>query len=151
MPATPSIAPVPDVARFVAYDLSDLLPEGDRIVIDRELHILTQVHTPEGMIVEQQHLTDNEFYLLLEVFASFPYYCAFENLLSVQTGRPVDKCNVELIRARAEGEWDFLMRPVRNLLSRSRIKLRSFGLDVRSIMDTGYILMRDNHLRRNST
>jgi hypothetical protein len=103
------------------------------------------------MIVEQQHLTDNEFYLLLEVFASFPYYCAFENLLSVQTGRSVDKCSVELIRARAEGEWDFLMQPVRNMLSRSRIKLRSFGLDVRSIMDTGYILMRDNHLRCNST
>ena len=33
------------------------------------------------------------------------------------------------------------MRPVRNVLSRVRFKMRSFGIDITSILETGYILM----------
>jgi hypothetical protein len=33
------------------------------------------------------------------------------------------------------------MRPVRNVLSRTRLKVRSFGIEISSILETGYVLM----------
>ena len=33
------------------------------------------------------------------------------------------------------------MRPVRNVLSRTRLKTRAFGIEISSILETGYILM----------
>jgi hypothetical protein len=47
------------------------------------------------------------------------------------------------LRALDEGDIDDIMRPVRNLLHRARIKLHRFGLDVRSIQETGYMLVHD--------
>jgi len=33
------------------------------------------------------------------------------------------------------------MRPVRNLLGRARLKLRPFGIDIRSMIQKGYMLI----------
>ena len=47
----------------------------------------------------------------------------------------------QLQEALEAGVWDQQMRPVRNVLSRIRYKMRSFGIDITSILETGYILM----------
>jgi hypothetical protein len=39
------------------------------------------------------------------------------------------------------GTWDHEMRPLRNVLSRTRLKIKDFGMDILSILETGYILM----------
>jgi len=44
------------------------------------------------------------------------------------------------LRAKERGEWDTLMRPLRNYLSRVRHKLNTLQIDVRSIFETGYLL-----------
>jgi hypothetical protein len=41
----------------------------------------------------------------------------------------------------AEGTWDQEMRPVRCALSRTRLKMRTFNVDISSILSTGYILL----------
>ncbi len=46
-----------------------------------------------------------------------------------------------------EGIWDQEMRPVRNVLSRTRLKMRTFGFDISSILETGYILMFESRPR----
>jgi hypothetical protein len=149
MRASSSIASVPEEERFVTYSLGDMLPEGDKIILDRELRILTQVRVPDGIIIEQQRFTDNEYYLLIEILSSFPYYCPLEKMLSAHYGRSLERCRQDFIRARQDGSIDALMRPVRNVLSKVRLKIHPFALEISSILDTGYILMQDNPLRRN--
>ena len=53
----------------------------------------------------------------------------------------VEHCRQQLQEALEAGVWDQQMRPVRNVLSRIRYKMRSFGIDITSILETGYILM----------
>jgi hypothetical protein len=43
--------------------------------------------------------------------------------------------------AQENGVWDQEMRPIRCALSRARLKMRTFGIDISSILATGYILM----------
>ena len=131
--------------RFISYGLSNLLPEDSKLVLDNELRILSELR-PLGEacnIVEQQQFTDQEWILLCMALASHPYYCPFADLLAAQTGRPLEKCQRAVNRALEEGDIDAVMRPVRNTLSRCRLKTRPFGLDIRSMIETGYVLMPD--------
>ncbi len=131
--------------RFISYSLSNLLPEDSKLVLDNELRILSELR-PLGEacdIVEQQQFTDQEWILLCTVLASHPYYCPFADLLSAQTGKSLEKCQRVINRALEEGDIDVVMRPVRNILSRCRLKTRPFGLDIRSMIETGYVLMPD--------
>lgn len=37
------------------------------------------------------------------------------------------------------GQWDYTMRPVRNAMSRVRLKVRAMGISIPSLLATGYI------------
>jgi hypothetical protein len=50
-------------AWFVSYTLGDLLPEDHGIILGRELRTLTLIRLSDGMIIEQQQFTVNEYYL----------------------------------------------------------------------------------------
>jgi len=51
------------------------------------------------------------------------------------------QARIHLEEAQEEGIWEQEMRAVRCALSRARLKIRSFGIDISSILATGYILM----------
>jgi len=53
-----------------------------------------------------------------------------------------------LHEAQVEGIWDQEMRPVRNVLSRARLKMRAFRIEISSILETGYILMMLSERKR---
>ena len=57
------------------------------------------------------------------------------------TEKTVSRARQRLQEALDYGTWDHEMRPVRNVLSRTRLKMKEFGLDVLSILETGYIVM----------
>ena len=91
--------------------------------------------------------------VLLPLIEQFPYYCPYEVIYaSFYNGnvqeRTVARCRQRLLEAMEEGIWDQEMRPVRNVLSRTRLKMRSFGFDISSILETGYILMYEARLRQ---
>ncbi len=135
--------------RFISYSLSNLLPEDSKLVLDNKLRILSQLRPLDEAcsIVEQQQFSDQEWVLLREVLATHPYFCPFANLLAAQTGTSLEECQRVVNRAleeREEGDLDTVLRPVRNTLSRCRLKTRHFGLDIRSMIETGYMLMPDN-------
>lgn len=97
-------------------------------------------------MIEQQQFTDSELSLLHPLLNSFPHYCPYEVLLAsfnhrMVTETTIDRCRERLHEAMEEGIWDQEMRPVRNVLSRTRFKLRSFGIEIASILETGYVLM----------
>ncbi len=81
---------------------------------------------------------------LMPLVLSHPNYCPNEYLLASFSGGAtewdIEQARNWLLRAKERGEWDMLMRPMRNSLSCVRHKLNTLQIDVRSIFETGYLL-----------
>jgi hypothetical protein len=91
-----------------------------------------------------QFFTPVEVTTLLPLLLSHPEYCPNEYLFASFSGgtteTDIEWARHRLLRAKERGEWDVLMRPMRNYLSRVRHKLNTLRIDVRSIFETGYLL-----------
>jgi len=130
------------------FSLQGLLPVGYTLALNTTLGTLSLLICKGDrphMLAEQQ-FTTSEICVLMPLLESYPYYCPYEVLLaSFSSGRVTDttiaKCRKRLQEAQEAGVWDQEMRPVRNVLSRTRLKTRTFGIEISSILETGYILM----------
>lgn len=130
------------------FSLQGLLPVGHSLALNTTLgtlsHLVCKQDRPH-MLLEQQ-FTTSEICVLMPLLEAYPYYCPYEVLLaSFTSGRVTDatiaRCRERLQEAQEAGVWDQEMRPVRNVLSRTRLKTRTFGIEISSILETGYILM----------
>ncbi len=129
------------MSRFVRFDLKALLPEQSTLILDREQGVLSLLGGgAEKEISEQQLLTPSEMPVIQALLSNYPDYCPYEVVLSAMTGKSLEKCRERVLWGLQEGEVDVVMRPVRNLLGRARLKLRPFGIDIRSMLQTGYML-----------
>lgn len=131
------------------FTLNGLLPKGHTLALNTNLGILSQLFCDNGLsrLLGQQQFTTSEIYVLLPILEAHPYYCAYETLLASYNHGKVTEVNVARYRtlleeAQEAGVWDQEMRPVRNVLSRARLKLHSFGIDIISLHETGYMLKR---------
>jgi hypothetical protein len=129
------------------FSLQDALPTGHKLALNMALGTLSylSLENEAPQLVAQQQFTDSEMSILLPLLDSYPYYCPYEVLYaSFYNGNVNDiivaRCRQRLQMAMDIGTWDQEMRPVRNVLSRTRLKLRTFGLNVSSILETGCIL-----------
>lgn len=130
------------------FSLQGLLPTGHTLALNTTLGTLSLLICKQDrphMLTEQQ-FTTSEICVLMPLLESYPYYCPYEVLLaSFTSGRvtetTVARCRKRLQEAQEAGVWDQEMRPVRNVLSRTRLKSRTFGIEISSILETGYILM----------
>lgn len=132
---------------FLHFSLLDSLPAGHTLVINRTLGTLSciAVEGDRARLLGQQQFTASELSILLPLLESFPYYCPYEELFAhfyhnTVTEQTIARTREHLQQAYEEGSWDQEMRSVRNMLSRARLKARTLGLDVASILETGYIL-----------
>ena len=130
------------------YSMEELLPPGQTLALNVLLGTLSLIanDTPYPRMVAEQQFTSSELSLLVPLLNSHPHYCPYEVLLAsfnhrLVTEATVDRCRKRLHEAQLEGIWDQEMRPVRNVLSRTRLKMRSFGIEIASILETGYVLM----------
>lgn len=130
------------------FSLQGLFPPGHTLALNTLLGTLSHLVCKQDrpyMLLEQQ-FTTSEICVLLPLLEAYPYYCPYEVLLaSFNSGRVTEatiaRCRQRLQEAQEAGVWDIEMRPVRNVLSRTRLKTRSFGIEISSILETGYILM----------
>jgi hypothetical protein len=53
----------------------------------------------------------------------------------------VERARKLLNQALEDGDVENMLKPMRNVMSRVRLKVRAMGLDIVSIYQTGYILM----------
>ncbi len=136
------------------FSLQGLLPTGHTLAMNTTLgtlsHLVCKQDRPH-MLMEQQ-FTTSEICVLLPLLEAYPYYCPYEVLLaSFNSGRisenAVARSRKRLQEAQEAGIWDQEMRPVRNVLSRTRLKTRSFGIEISSILETGYILMHTHNFK----
>lgn len=132
------------------YAMPDLLPTGQTLALNvllGTLVLIAQDSTyPYPRLLVEQQFTDSEMSLLIPLLDSHPHYCPYEVLLAsfdhrLITEATIERCRERLQDALDEGVWDHAMRPVRNVLSRTRLKMRSFRVEVNSILETGYCLM----------
>ena len=130
------------------FSLQGVLPSGHLLAVNPLLgtlsYIVNEDHHPR--LIMQQQFTAGEMSVLMPLLEAYPYYCPYETLLaSFQYGNvaeaTVERCREHLREAQEEGIWDQEMRPMRNVLSRARLKLRTFGIEISTIVETGYILM----------
>src|SRR5229473_7867599 len=75
----------------------------------------------------EQLFSTTKVNLLLPLLEQYPHYCPYEVLWASFHAR------TRLQWAREEGYWDEEMRPLRNMLSRARLKLQEMGLDIVSL------------------
>lgn len=130
------------------FSLEGLLPADHMLALNTTLGTLSHVACIDGrprLLMEQQ-FTTSELCVLMPLLEAHPYYCPYEILLaSFDTGRVTDtvvaRCRERLQEAQEAGVWDQEMRPVRNVLSRTRLKTRPMGIEISSILETGYMLM----------
>ncbi|MDQ6644844.1 MAG: hypothetical protein M3Y76_10380 [Chloroflexota bacterium] len=130
------------------FSLQDAFPVGHTLALNLTLGTLSYLSSigEKPQLLTQQQFTASEMSILLPLLDSHPYYCPYEVLYaSFYNGDVTDlivaRCRQRLQMALEIGTWDQEMRPVRNVLSRTRLKLRAFGLNVSSILETGCILM----------
>lgn len=131
------------------YSLEELLPAGHSLALNVLLGTVSLIVNaqPYPRLVAEQQFTPSELSLLLPLLNAHPQYCPYEVLLAsfdhrMVTEATVERCRKRLLDAQEEGIWDVEMRPVRNVLSRTRLKMRSFGgIEISSILEIGYCLL----------
>jgi hypothetical protein len=136
---------------IVHFLLEDLLAVGQILAVNFPLGTLSLLAPyPEKSYPRlngEQQFTTSEMSLVVPLLLSYPHYCPYEVLLAgfnygKVTEKGIDKARKHLHAALEEGIWDQEMRPVRNVLSRARLKLRHLQIDIVSILETGYVVMR---------
>lgn len=129
--------------RFCRYTLPRLLPEDHAIVFDTLTGTMVRVDAA-GDFLELQRFTPEEVYLLVELLNAYPHHASHAKLLSIKSQQPLAQCEELMAWAYEAGseEMEKIIRPARSLLSRCRPRLHVLGLDILSLMATGYILAK---------
>jgi hypothetical protein len=130
------------------FSLAETLPAGHILVLNTALGTLSYLSkgVDRPRLEIQQQFTTSEVSLLRPLLELYPHYCPYEVMFAsfyngTISDETVEHCRQQLYKALEGGIWDQQLRPLRNVLSRTRIKLRPFGIDISSILETGYILM----------
>ncbi len=133
---------------LVSYSLPELLQAEQALVLNTRLGLLSLLALDEEWqprLLAQEQFSISELLVIQPLLEGYPHFCPYEVLWASFNGgqvtdTAVDRARKRLQEAQFAGVWDYEMRPVRNILSRARFKLRAFGIDVRSIIETGYML-----------
>jgi hypothetical protein len=136
------------------FSLQGLLASGYTLALNTTLGTLSLLKIEDHLphVVREQQFSANEMAVLLPLLEAYPYHCPHEVLYASLTyhnvtDERVSQCRNLLHDADAAGILSDQMKPVRNILSRTRLKLEELGIGIASIMDTGYILMEPKKQR----
>src|SRR5579863_5137671 len=124
------------------FSLQGLLPADHILALNTTIGTLSHLASSQDrpQMIMQQQFTSSEINLLMPLLEAYPYYCPYEVLLasfsmSKLTDANIARCKKRLEEAQEAGVWELEMRPVRNVLSRTRMKTRAFGIDILSILE----------------
>jgi hypothetical protein len=125
--------------------LQSLLPPQYRLEFNEEARIMNILRVDAPQLLAQPQFTENEWCVLLVLFASYPHYAPYETLLSCLTLLPVAECRKRIQQAQQAGSQALSreLKPVYRALSGVRAKLDDAApyLKISFIRDTGYSLI----------
>ncbi len=133
------------------FPLQDILPPGHLLAVQPATGIVSHLYSEEGPRIQGAFIaTESELRALLPVLQSHPHCCPYERVLAsynYNNGTITDELVAQvaawLSEAATSEIWDAQMRPVRNILSRIRLKLQGLDLDIAVVSGIGYLLQRN--------
>lgn len=144
-----------DSGSLLLFTLNDTIPKDQSLVLNTKWNVFSHAGIEEGRatIFWQTCLADSEMSLLRPLLENYPHYTPYEHLFaSFYSGKgdeeAIARAREHLAEAEEYGTWDNEMRPIRNVMSRLRQKLQEIGMDVRSMLETGYVLFPPGHPQR---
>jgi hypothetical protein len=142
-------------ASITHYPLDGLLPPEQSLAFHRGLGTLAHLTVQEdrAVVLGKQQFTEAEITLLVPLLDHYPYHCPYEVLWTsfawnTTEEQAVSRARPRLQAALEQGGWEEEMRPVRNAIPRTRLKLNTMGLDVLNVFQLGYILVARPALRQ---
>ncbi len=112
------------------------------------LHLSMQPDTPHPVLLAEQQFTEQEISLVVPLLTNYPEFAPMEELYTSfcygydgMNEQRIDQAREHIHEALEAGVWEQELRPLRNVMSRARIKLRHLGLDAVNLLETGYLLM----------
>ncbi len=142
-------------ASITHYPLDGLLPPGHSLAFHRGLGTLAHLTIQQGRAVVPccQQFTEAEITLLVPLLDNYPHHGPYEVLWTSFAWNTTEEVAVTQARphlqaALEQGGWEEEMRPVRNAISRTRLKLNAMGLDVLNVFQLGSILVARPALRQ---
>lgn len=129
-----------------------LLPAGHVLYLNPEINTLLLITTLDNMpcLVAEQQFTNAELCVIHCFFANYPHYTPYERVLAHFNYGKTGATEERIVQMRKEMEkaqraggdaWDELMRPMRNVTSRTRPKLAHLGIAAVAFLKIGYVLM----------
>jgi len=118
--------------------LAGLLPDNQKLVINssaRTAILLAQTSQGEADIVTVQQFSPNGMRVLVPLLQAYPNYCPYEALLAALFSLTIDEARRQLREIR-----EIALRSVRRAIGSLVTGLRAFGLRVRSVRSTGYLV-----------
>jgi len=131
--------------QFHIYTLPTVLPEGHVLVLNTHsfslsTFIISQLSAESYGLVAQELVTEHEMYALSALLEAYPDYCTYDILHAAINDEMINQAQAIVHQAVDDKTLDQSMKPVRNILSRCRAKLRTFNIDIRSVHGEGYYL-----------
>ena len=131
------------------FMLPRILPDGHCVALHQDQGVGILVHLScdaQGpRLLGTCLFTPSEVSVLAPLLDYYPHFCPYAVLLASFYGSTeeaaIARARAQLEQARQSGTWDRQMRPVRNVLSRTRLRLGSLGITILSLFETGYTLM----------
>lgn len=145
--------------QILYFDLQGALPAQHILALNTGLCTLSYLSvddTRQPRLLAQQQFSQSELSLLRPLLEHYPHYCPHEVMFAsfyngAVTEYAIARARERLREAVEYGTWDHEMRPVRNVLSRTRLKLKDFRMDVLSILETGYMLLISSEKDRSAS
>ena len=107
--------------------LAGLLPDNQKLVINPS--------PGEADVVTVQQFSPNGMRVLIPLLQAYPNYCPYETLLVALFSLTLDEARRQLREIR-----EIALRSVRRAIGSLATVLRAFGLRVRSVRSTGYLV-----------
>ena len=119
------------------------------------LHLSQESDILHPALIAEQQFTERERDVILPLLTNYPDYAPIEELYASfcygfdnLSEQRINRAHEHLQEALDEGFWDQELRPMRNVMSRVRFKLRQLGLDTVSMLETGYMLIGNTRRRK---
>jgi len=145
--------PIPQLVRqdhVVEFAWPEIAQAGYSLVYHVRLRMLQVLgHDAQGpLLLHQQQFNPAESHLLLPLLRAYPAYCPFNVLVAhfqyetiSATATQIARSEQFLQEAREQGTAEQAIRPLRNVLSRVRVRVQPFGLHVVALLEAGYVIL----------
>lgn len=132
------------------FALPELLPDHQILALNPKRGIISLLasdeQTKRPLVLAEQQFSAKELHLLVPLLHAYPQICPSSVLLAhflvaQPTEQYLESCRLRLVEAKYAGTWEDEMRPLRNRLSTTRVKLHACGIDIGSVVEVGYLLV----------